>query len=166
METPADIIKDLLQKKLLLYQDMLACLTLEKESIIKADVESLWDFSEKKHDIASKIEEVRGSILHTLEQNSINHEMDTSAINIGRIIALLPAGTAGKLDSVHVSLLNIKMEVHALSKENRAYVENYLSVLDELIGIIANVGSTGDVYTDSRFNKEKTKTNIFLHQEI
>ena len=59
-------IETLFHEKILLYGDLLDVLEQEKKSITEIDIEGLWEISEKKQQIASKIEDIRKKIVHTL----------------------------------------------------------------------------------------------------
>ena len=55
-------IETLFHEKILLYGELLDVLEQEKKSITEIDIESLWEISEKKQQIALRIENIRKMI--------------------------------------------------------------------------------------------------------
>lgn len=165
METSWSEMEALFHKKIMLYGDLSDILKQEKKSIMEIDIDSLWKISEEKQKIASDIDGVRRSILDALTEASIPHDMDVASFQISRILAVLPKGIGERLNKAYVTLLALKDEVQGFLEENKRFVREYLEVLDDLIGIITDVGGPEPVYDKSRY-PVKTATNLLLHQEV
>ncbi|MBW1698327.1 MAG: flagellar export chaperone FlgN [Deltaproteobacteria bacterium] len=165
MKRNGSTIETLFHEKILLYRDLLETLKQEKESIFKIDVDALWRISDKKQRIASEIEGVRRKILDQLAKASIPHGMDVTTFQVGKILSVLPDTLSQRLRKAHVTLVSLKNEVQNRLEENKGYVGEYLSVLDELIGIITDAGTPKPVYGKNRCPEALT-TNLFLHKEV
>jgi len=154
-------------QKIMLYQDLSNILELEKESLAAGDVEALWSFSDKNHAVITKITEHRMEILSVLCEAGISHDMNSTTFRLSRLLELLPPERTGRLRNFNVPLMKIKDQINYMARENRRFVEEYLEVLDDLIGIIANAGNPGQVYgNDMQSKTKKQKTNLFIHQEV
>lgn len=165
MATPVSDIRNLFNQKISLYRELLKCLKQEKNILMKPDVNLLWDISSRKHGLSAKIESVRRVILNTLTDASIHHDMNVVTFRVSKILKLLPEAVSENLKKVHVTLVSIKEEIHQLAKESKRFVEGYLEIINDLIGILANQGNCKAVYGDSS-NRVHERTNLFLHKEV
>jgi flagellar biosynthesis/type III secretory pathway chaperone len=165
MEISGSKIECLFQEKLLLYRDLLEVLKQERKRILDTDVDSLWEISRKKQEIAGKIEGLRREVLAILTEASIDHDMDGSSFQVPKILSLVPEKIGLGLKNLNLSLTAIKGEINNRVKENKRLVEECLDMLDELIGIIANAGRAESVYDKGR-PPANTKTNLLLHKEV
>ncbi len=160
-------IETLFHEKILLYGDLLDVLEQEKKSITEIDIEGLWGISEKKQQIASKIEDIRKKIIHTLKDASPSHGMDVDEdqFEISRILSVVPSEIAERLKKVHVTLISLKNNIQVLLSENKRFVGEYLNVLDDLIGIITDSGSPGEIYGKDRCSG-RLNSQLLLHREV
>lgn len=162
----AGLMGKLFREKILLYKDLLACLDAEKKCITDIDVDALWASSGKKHELASRIEALRKGILESLAVHDIDHDMKVSDFSASKVFALLPVSVSRELKNTHAALITVKREVELAAKGNKAYVEDYLSVMDDMIGTITRTVSSGDVYSRSRQAASSERTNLLLHKEV
>ncbi len=158
-------IETLFHEKILLYRDLLDVLEQEKKSITEIDIEGLWGISEKKQQIASKIEDIRKKIVHTLKDASPSPDVDEDQFEISRILSVVPSEIAERLKKVHVTLVSLKNNVQVLLSENKRFVGEYLNVLDELIGVITDSGSPGEIYGKDRCSG-RLNSQLLLHREV
>lgn len=166
MEANAFDIEKLLHEKIALYQSLVAVLEQEKKSLIASDVESLWHFATQKQECARDIEELRKRIMAELDRMGIDHGMNPVTFRVERIFALLPGSNDRLAKGLRQALLAVKTKVHALSRANKNFVEEYLSVLDEMIGIITSVGKTSAPYEKMRGPDSRERANLLLHREV
>jgi len=152
-------------EKILLYRDLLDVLEQEKKSITEIDIESLWEISEKKQRIASKIENIRKKIVHTLKDSSPSPDVDEDRFELSRIMSVVPSEIAERLKKAHVTLVSLKNNIQVLLSENKRFVGEYLNVLDELIGIITDSGKPNQVYGKDRY-AGRLAAPMFLHREV
>jgi len=158
-------IETLFHEKIMLYRDLLDVLEQEKKSITEIDIEGLWGISEKKQQIASRIENIRKMIIHTLKDASPSLDMDEDQFDISRILSVVPSEIAERLKKVQVTLVSLKNNIQVLLSENKRFVGEYLNVLDELIGVITDSGSPGEIYGKDRCSG-KLNSHLLLHREV
>lgn len=166
MESSAARIENLLNEKILLFQDLVEVLKDEKKSIVEIDVDKLWAFSQKKQTIASAIEAIIHQIIGVLDEAAIDHAMNVKTFSVGKMIEKMEPEKTDRLGKQHISLILIKKRVHALASENKKFITEYLGVMDELIGMISNIGDHTPVYDNNRFNKRSKKTTYMLNTEV
>ena len=165
MEVSGLTIESLYQEKILLYQDLLDALEMERKSIINIDVDALWKVSEQKSRIARKIEKKQQQILVQLEDLPVRYGMDISSTDAQKIPDLLPKEIKERLQKVRVTLGTLKEEIRVRLKQNKGYVGEYLTVLDEIIGVVADAGKQNPVYNRGR-RAGNPATHLFLHREV
>jgi len=165
MEVSGLTIESLYQEKIILYQDLLDALETERKSIINIDVDALWEISEKKSRIARKIEKKQQQILVQLKGMPVRYGMYISSIDAQKILDLLPNEIKERLKKVKVTLGTLKKEIQVRLKENKGYVGEYLTVLDEIIGVVADTGKQNPVYNRGR-RAGNPATHLFLHREV
>ncbi len=165
MEMSVNKIEALFHKKIEVYQELIDIFTQERKSLDKADMESLWAFSDKKQSLATRITEIRMGILSQITKAGISHDMNATTFHTPKIISLLPKKLGRKLHKIYVSLISIKNNVRSLSEENKKFVEDYLNILDELMGILTNAGKPKPVYDNKSNCNNGKRTNLLLHRE-
>lgn len=166
MESSADRIANLINDKILLFKDLVEILKDEKNSIVDIDVDSLWAFSEKKQKIASKIENIRKEILEILTDEKIHHDMELSSFRLSKVLDLIPSETKERLTQANVTIILLKKEVNHLATENKKFIQEYLGVMDELIGTISNVGDPPPVYGKTKYAGKKKRSSYMLNTEV
>ena len=164
MEASGLTMESLYHEKILLYQELLDALDRERKTIIDINVDALWKISEQKNKIARKIREIHHRMLGLSDDLSISHDMTADSFDASKFFNLMPRPVKEKLHKVHLTLLSLKNEIKARLGENRRYVEEYLTVFDELIGIITQAGLHKPVYDRSRY-PAKSSTHLFLNRE-
>lgn len=157
-------IETLFQEKLLLYQDLLEVLKQEAACLGEVDVDRLWQFSKAKQDLAVRIDEIRHQILAVLTDASIEHGMDTSSFNVSKIMTLLSAPLYQTLRRFNMSLMTLKDEIQTLAAQNKRFVEDYLKILDDLMGIITATDQNDSVYAATPHTDRRA--NLLLHTEV
>ena len=165
MKAFGSTIETLFQEKILLYGELLEVLEQEKLSITEIDIEGLWGISEKKQKIASKIEDIRQKIIQTLKDVSPFPDVDDDQFSISQILPMVPSEMAERLKKTHLTMVSLKNNIRALLSHNKRFVGEYLSVLDELIGIITDSGSSGEIYGRDRCSG-KLNPRLLLHREV
>ena len=158
-------IETLFHEKILLYGELLDVLEQEKKSITEIDIERLWGISEKKQRIASKIEGIRKKIIRTLKDTAPSMDLNEDRFEISQVLSRVPSDIAERLKKVHVTLVTLKNNIQVLLSENKRFVGEYLNVLDELICIITDSGSPGEIYGKDRYSG-KLNSHLLLHREV
>ena len=165
MEVSGLTIESLYQEKIVLYQDLLDALEMERKSIIDIDVDALWKISEQKGRIARKIEKKQQQILEELEDLPVQYGMDISPSDTQKILEMLPKEIKERLSKVQPTLGTLKEEIRMRLKENKGYIGEYLTVLDEIIGVVADTGKRNPVYNRGR-RAGNSATHLFLNREV
>ncbi|MBF0379275.1 MAG: flagellar export chaperone FlgN [Desulfamplus sp.] len=131
-------IEKLLQKKLAIYSELTSLLEAETNYIVKMDVNSLWKASTRKKELASDIERVRSSIIFLLDEQQIDHGMNSKGFDIANIIKILPLSAKIKADfeMIKIAIEGKKSEIRQLASSNRKYIQDYLGVIDGVISTI------------------------------
>ena len=165
MKTIGLSIETLFQEKILLYRDLLDVLEQEKKSITEIDIEDLWEISEKKQQIAAKIENIRKETVHILRSANPSLTSENDEFEISQILSVVSPETAERLKKSHVTLISLKDRIQVLLSQNKRFVGEYLNVLDELIGIITDTGNSGEIYGKNRYSG-KFDSHLLLHREV
>jgi flagellar biosynthesis/type III secretory pathway chaperone len=165
MESSATTLAFLFEEKLSLYRELIEVLKAERKWIVLAKTEQLWQMSDKKQQIVSMIEALRERILETLTTEGIPHDMTVASFRTSRVMALVPVATRKILVHLQNALILAKKEIGQRSRENVAFVEDYLATLDDLIGIFMK-GNDGGAFYDRHRHVESNRTRSLLHQEV
>lgn len=154
----------LFQDKLMNYQELIDVLKEERNRIISAEVDHLWQIADRKQQIVSRVEALRADILQILTTAGIFHEMTVATFQASRVLALVPVDVRKELFNRHNALVMARKEIQARTRENVAYVEESLASLNGLIGLFAQSGNDGMVYNRHR-HTDTTRTRTLLHQQ-
>lgn len=165
MDTFKIPVAPLFQEKLMLYQELAAILTAEKQWIVNADVDELWRVSDAKRAIASKIDVVRTRLLTMLTEAGIEHKMIPETFQNSLVISLLPTESRKELAGTLLSLNMVREEVRNRSLDNKRYIESYLSMLDDLMGVLIGQDQRPPVYDAGRKVSASSSPMLF-HQEV
>ncbi|MBW2036816.1 MAG: flagellar export chaperone FlgN [Deltaproteobacteria bacterium] len=166
MDETMEVLKGLFHEKMLLYQELVACLKREHRALFSIDVDTLWKIAEEKESVVSEIEGIRGRILSVLSEASIVHGMDTFSFDLMRVYSLIPGIYRGSFKNVCLSIARLGNEARTHSRENRLFIEECLGFLDDLIAVIADTGRPGGVYDNGDFSGNKGQVNLLLHREV
>lgn len=153
----------LYQEKRRLYQELIEVLRSEKNWIILAKAEGLWQASDRKQRIVADIEAIRERILDTLAESGIGHDMTQADFRSSRIIHIVPAAVRKALMPIHNDLLLVKEEIAQRARENAFFVEECLTTLNDLIGVFTRGG--GSLYDRAR-HVDYTASHTLVHREV
>jgi flagellar biosynthesis/type III secretory pathway chaperone len=133
-ERNIQLLEKLFYEKIILYNDLLHCLKKERATLIKIDLDDLWQISQEKEVICARLSTLRREIISTIDP-----EMDPKDYRPGLILSLIPKASKAKFQQSYVRLIDLKMEIEALRKENMILIDDSLQFLDEMVSVI-----TGD----------------------
>ncbi len=165
MDTSKIPVAPLFQEKLMLYKELADVLAKEKQWIVNADVDELWRVSDAKRAIASKIDVIRTRILRMFTEAGIEHKMIPETFQNSRVISFLPAALRKQLSGTLLSLGIVKQEVRSLSRENKQYIESYLSMLDDLMSVLTGREAVPAAYGSQGKSSGANSPKVF-HQEV
>ncbi|MBF0468294.1 MAG: flagellar export chaperone FlgN [Desulfamplus sp.] len=176
METLYYNIKNLLQKKLQIYSELVSLLEAETGYIVKMDVNSLWTASTRKRELASDIEKLRNSIVFLLDDKHIDHGiMDLQTFDMAHLVNILPISSREKadLEMLKIAIEGKKNELRHIASSNRRYIQEYLGVIDGVISTITggskqqsyarrglSVSSTPSSFYGTRYGRDSATTLI------
>ncbi|MCP3874238.1 MAG: flagellar protein FlgN [Desulfobacteraceae bacterium] len=167
MEKITSDIKDLLNEKLGLYKQLNALLKEEREFIVNIDIGALWKSAEKKKKISGKIYLVREKILHFLEEKYSFSDMDIKSFSVSYLIRTLPLPNYLKaiFRKIKLSIEEQKDELTQVAFENKKYVGEYLSVIDEVMSVVVD-NSSRVQYNQTGVMPGTKAQNCLLHAEV
>jgi hypothetical protein len=166
MQIAIQTLENLFHEKILLYQDLVECLKKERDVLTNTEIDGLWEIADEKQSIVARIETVRNKILTALSDVPIDRLGDGVSFDLARVYSLIPRRHRERIKKPYFSLVSLKGEVQRHSRENRQFIEECLSFLDELIGIITDTGKQGAVYDNGRSSRNKDHANLLLHREV
>jgi flagellar biosynthesis/type III secretory pathway chaperone len=166
MQTEIQTLENLFYEKILLYQELVECLKNEHAVLINTDMDGLWEIADEKQSIVARIKALRIKILTALSEAAIDYRMDADSFDLGRVYSLIPSMHRERLRKPYLSLVGLKDDIQKRSQGNRLFIEECLSFLDELIGIIADTGKQETVYDNGRPSSNKNQANLLLHREV
>jgi len=159
-ETNPPSLEELLRKKIALYRRLRDCLVRERQCLISMELDSLWALSDEKHELCSKIESLRETIVSRLWPSQSKGVFDAR-----RILDALPVQQRASFQNLHLSLIGIKAEIENLRKENKLLVEDSLQFLDDMHSILTGEALTHSMY-DRRFQFRPTASRLRLSREV
>jgi len=165
MKMAGSNIASLFYEKIRLYRDLLDVLDQEKKSIIAIDLDGLWRISDQKKKIAENIAAVRRRMMDLLRTAGMGDDMDTPTFQTSTILSLVPDGVREPVRKCQITLVALKNEIRLRLEENKRYVGEYLTVLDDLIGVITGAASPKPIYGRRRV-PEKAPAYLFLNREV
>ena len=150
MQSVFQTIEEAYRKKVSLFQDLLSCVTAERDDLIKVNIDNLWVLMEKKQKILQAIEEAKGQIKNLAEedpayQNAYGKER-------GRIIELSER------------IVRLKEEIKARVKENVTFIQESLQFVDEIISIFSMGGRLEPSYDPIRKHRKGFSAGIYQRQ--
>ncbi len=166
MSISADGLEKLFQEKIMLYHDMASCLKNEQTSLMETDVDALWKYSEKKQALVNQIEDTRAQALAILAEAGIDHRMDRTSFSVSKILNLIPPDIGKKVKKFEIPLVIGKKSVQSLVSQNKAYVDEYLQVIDDLMETLTSVHKSQTGYDKNRYPESNNKTSLLLHWEV
>jgi len=167
MENFTPDIEEMLNEKLFLYKELNALLKSERDFIVKMDVDSLWKTSEQKRKISQKIQSVREKILYHIEENYGSSDMDIRSFSVSYLIRTIPVPKNLKIlfRKIKIAIENEKNELSQVAFENKKYVQEYLSVIDDVMSVVVN-NSKNAQYGYTGIMPNIKKSNCLIHAEV
>ena len=166
MENALTILEDLFHKKIMLYQELAESLKEERSLLAETDMDGLWDVSDKKQRLVEGIEEVRSHIVEALAEASLQYENGEDTFSLASVMSAIPQKDKSRFRQPYLSLVHLKAEVRQQTLENKAFVEQSLDFLDELISIIADTGAPGHAYTNGGSIHPGGPSHVIVSREV
>jgi len=155
-EETIQLIERLLLEKALRYADLVECFKKERAHLTSLEIEPLWAVSEEKNRLCTEIETLRSRIAL---QGSVGE--GATVYDPHRILESIPATQRGPVRNVFLRILKLKKEVEIMRQENRAFIDDSLEFLDEMISILSGEGDAQMLYTGrSRLRRQESLVTL------
>jgi flagellar biosynthesis/type III secretory pathway chaperone len=166
MSAREEKIRGFLEAKIALYRQLQEVLEEERTSLMVSNVARLWKLANQKQQIVSQIEHLRGDFVAYMDDCGISHGMTVSDFQLPGFMALIPEESSLKL-SKHLGVIDrLKKEIQSLASDNRQFVEEYLSTLNELVGIFTGGQKPAPTYTKASYAANAQQSSVLLHREV
>ncbi|MCP3899840.1 MAG: flagellar protein FlgN [Desulfobacteraceae bacterium] len=167
MEKFADTVKDLLEEKLALFQELKIVFQQEKDCIVNIDIDSLWHTITLKKKIGLKIAAQKERILSLFKENYALTDMDMASFSLPRLIGQIPGSDTIKLDisKLKNAILAEMEEVKAIAQVNSKHVNSYLLVIDDVFSTIMSVTDKKQ-YNSAGPVANGKKGNCLIREEV
>jgi len=150
MQSVLQTIEEAYRKKVSLFQDLLHCVTAERDDLIKVNIDNLWVLMEKKQKILQAIEEAKGQIKNLAEEDPAYQ--NASGKERGHIIELSKR------------MVSLKEEIKTRVKENVTFIQESLQFVDEIISIFSMGGRLEPSYDPARKHRKGLSAGIYQRQ--
>ena len=167
MEKIAPKIEKYLYEKLDLYQGLNRLLTDERQAIVNIDVETLWKNSDIKKELAEKIQTIRRKLLELVRKTYGVDDMDTRLFSLSHFFRMVPIPKEDKqrLRKIKLAIENEKNQLAQTAEDNKKYVDEYLSVIDEIMATA--VDNSGNAqYTKQGAVPGSKNERCLIHAEV
>ena len=167
MEKFACKVKNMLEKKLSLFQELKLIFQREKECIVNIDIDLLWHTIKLKKEVGSKIAVLKESIFALFEEEYISIDMDIASFSLSKLIGQIPASERVKSDIMQLktSIIVEMEEIKAIAHANNNHVNSYLLVIDDVFSTIMNVTDKKQ-YNRSGPVANGKKGNCLIREEV
>lgn len=167
MENFACTLKNMLEEKLSLLQELKFVFQKEKECIVNVDIESLWYTVKLKKDLGLKIATLKEQILSLFKEKYVSIDMDMKSFSLSKLI---DRGFVQGKDKSDITKLKteiiVEMEtIRTIASVNSKHVNSYLLVIDDVFSTVMRV-TDKDQYTRSGPVSTRGKGNCFIRQEV
>lgn len=160
-------METLLMEKLQLYRLLNQLLVDERKAIVNIDVDALWRNAEKKKELAGKIQELRKQILELVRQNVGFTDMTETSFSLSYLIRTLPVSSDDRqaLRKLARSFDDEKNQLAQSASDNKKYVDEYLSVIDEIMGTAVD-NSANAQYTQMGAVPDSKMQKCLIHARV
>ncbi|GAB6094300.1 hypothetical protein JCM14469_05520 [Desulfatiferula olefinivorans] len=147
-------IERLYQEKVRLFDEVLSVVRDERETIIRADIGSLWTFTRRKQELADAIEAIRNNIMETAVSGGLLEEGQAGTYSFSRLIAAIPGSGKANLLHYRSALYTIKNTIVAMARENRRFLEESMKTVEDLVQIIIRNCERDERYGRDRYLRQ------------
>jgi flagellar biosynthesis/type III secretory pathway chaperone len=153
------VIETLIHQKIMLYNDLVHCFKQERESLVRIDLDVLWEVSKGKEEAGQKIKDLRQEIMAAIFPEK------KKKFNMDLIIKSIPKAHRAKFHHLWLRLTKLKSEIEAMRRDNVMYLNDSISFLDEMISILTGGENTKSVY-DKKGHMTRTTQRCLLSNEV
>jgi flagellar biosynthesis/type III secretory pathway chaperone len=167
MEKFACTLKDMLEEKLSLFQELKFIFQKEKDCIVNVDIDLLWHTVKLKKDLGLKIAALKEQILSLFKEKYASIDMDMETFSLSKLIekGFVPGKDKSDITKLKSELI-VEMEaIKAMASVNNKHVNSYLLVIDDVFSTVMSV-TDKEQYTRSGPVANRKKGNCFIRQEV
>ena len=151
METDVREIEILCLERIHLFQRLLDCVTIEKDSLVELNVKKLWSLMEEKQQIIESLEQSRNRIGEFIDlENPYQH---------------IPDGDRRLFMSIFHKIERLKGEIKQRIQENVAIIQESLGFFHDLVSVFANSAKKENTYEEMVRGKALESSSIFCQRE-
>ena len=151
METDVRGIENLCLERIHLFQRLLDCVTIEKDSLVELNVKKLWSLMEEKQQIIESLEQSRNRIGELIDlENPYQH---------------IPDGDRRMFMSIFHKIEQLKGEIKQKIQENVSIIQESLSFFHDLVSVFANSAKKENTYEEMVRGKGLESSSIFCQRE-
>ncbi len=167
MEKFACKVQNLLEEKLVLFQELKKVFEQEKDCIVNIDIDSLWHTIALKKKIGLKIATKKEHILSLFKEKYTSTDMDMASFSLSKLIGQIPGSDTVKLDisKLKTAILAEMEEVKAIAQVNSKHVNSYLLVIDDVFSTIMSVTDKNQYNSAGPVTNGK-KGNCLIREEV
>jgi hypothetical protein len=159
-EETVQSVERLLFEKALRYAELVECFKRGRACLTNLEIESLWTVSEEKKRLCAQIEALRSRI--ALAGSAAE---GATVYDSHRILDAVPAAERGPVRSILLRIQKLKKEVELMRQENRAFIDDSLDFLDEMISILSGEGGAQMLY-NNRSRLRRPESLVTLSREV
>ena len=151
METDVRGIENLCLERIHLFQRLLDCVTIEKDSLVELNVKKLWSLMEEKQRIIESLEQSRNRIGELIDlENPYQH---------------IPDGDRRMFMSIFHKIERLKGEIKQRIQENVSIIQESLGFFHDLVSVFANSAKKENTYEEMVRGKVLESSSIFCQRE-
>jgi hypothetical protein len=122
MERNTKDIMDIYSRRISLFQDLLKCITRERDNLINQDIKGIWSSLAEKQSILDDLEETKHRLAGITERD--------------KLIGDIPQEDRDKIMYLSKTLIRLKQEIRARITENVSFINETLEFFHELISVM------------------------------
>ena len=150
MTTDIRIIREIYDKRITLFRDLLECVTLERDNLINLDIKTLWALMLKKQKIIEDIE-TESARLRDLTGDK-NHYHD------------LPTEDRQQFVELSQKLADLKENIRARVTENVSFIKDSLEFFHEIISVFTSSVDTEEPYGPGKKKMKNGPSRIYKNE--
>ena len=167
MEKIACDIAQMLNEKLALYKKLNAILQREKDCIVNIDIDALWKISGEKKKIVLKIHGLKEKIIDYIKQEPAIKDPDAGKFGLSYLLRSLALSSDARkqLRQIKLCLDLEKNELSRAADDNKQYVRESLSVIDDIMSVFAG-DAENPRYRNTGTMPDSRVSNCLIHAKV
>ena len=147
MESSIQKIKEIYQKKVSLFGELLHYVDQERENLMDLNTHNLLVLFQEKQKIIQSIEDMNQPIDELIQQNDIPMNDKQMIVKLQRRIS------------------HLKAEIKTRTQENISFIQESLDFFQDIISIFSNAGRPEHLYHPNP-NNRKQMSSLIYHNEV